>query len=224
MRSPVIWAIIAFLLGISLFGIYKSLELGTKNLVLSNSLSALKTELNMTQASLAAARQSLGDSYMKNAELEGQLALMDKRLDRQAEDIKGYVGKISFMSAKLAETARANAALYAENKGIANQSIRAKLETQEMRNKLSSIAELKKAIKELKVRISKEKKLKPASPSGQKKMARKNKTFALFARKEIIRQPIVGNGGFLIKDGRPTLNGVVDIRVVPAELSLSGTN
>lgn len=225
MRIYILWAIIAILLGVSLFGIYKSIELVAKNFALSNALSSLNSELDAAKASLAGTRQSLGDAYLRNAELEGQLAVMDKRLNRQEEDIKGYLDKISSVSEKLKEVARANAALYAENRSMAGQALRSKLETQEMRKKLSSISELKKAIKELKVRISSEKKSKAASAHGKNKTEHKKKVSGGFVRREIAEQFVAGNGGFLIKDGRPTfVRRTVDIRVIPAGTPLSGNN
>jgi uncharacterized membrane-anchored protein YhcB (DUF1043 family) len=217
MKNSILWAIIAILLGIALFGFLKSLELATRNVVLTNSLGVLKTKLDKTQVSLDSAKQALSESYLKSAELEGRLAVMDKKLNQQARDIKGYLGKISDMSVKLQYTARANASLYAENKGITNQLLRTRLESQEMRTKLSSITELKKAIKELKVKIRQEKKSRKIQPAIQKKAVQEKKVLMLPAQEEIMEQPFEGNAGFLIKDGKSTFEGLVDIRVVPAE-------
>lgn len=212
MKTLILWAIIAFLVGISVFGIFKSLELTFRNVVLGRSVTQLKSELDTAQVALKASRQALGESYFNNAELEDRLAQMDTKLNKQAENINGYLAKISLMSEKLQETAKANVVLYASHTEIANQLMREKLDAGEMRKKLSSITELKKAIKELKARLRRSRRADPVA------VVVKKKNMPEFPEsKEIVGEPFKGNAGFLVKDGKSTFEGLVDIRVVPEE-------
>jgi predicted RNase H-like nuclease (RuvC/YqgF family) len=210
MKSPVLWVIIALLVGISVFGILKSLELTARNVALSHSVTQLKSELDITQTALKASRQALGDSYLTNAELEGRIAKMDARLNEQAMNIKGYLAKISAMSQKLQETAQANVMLSASRTETANQLMRERFMAREMRMKLSSITELKKAIKELRVSLKRSPRAKPAA-------VRKKRMLELSEPKEIVDEPLKGNAGFVVKDGKSTFEGLVDICVVPEE-------
>lgn len=213
MKTSHFWIIIVFLLGICLFGIYKSVELATRNAVLSHNLNTLKTKLGATEQSLKATRQSLGESYLKNAELEGRLMVLDKKAAEQAAAIKGHLRRIEDLTVKLTHTARANASLSGQNKEINARLFREKLEADEMRHKLSSVVELKKAIKELRVSLKQaKKKNKPVVKRPAKK-----KILEMPQEKAVVPDTEDGNSGFLIKDGHSTYQDFVDIRVIPAE-------
>ncbi len=153
MKSIHFWIIIAVLLGAAVFGIFKSFELAFKNASLRHTLEAVQIQLAATEKSLASTRAALGESYLKNAELEGRLIVMDKKVEVQAEAIKAHLAKISVLSSKLQETARANARLSARNQEIAHELFKERLDADKMREKLSSISELKRAIAELKNKV-----------------------------------------------------------------------
>mgnify|MGYP001427327861 CR=1 FL=1 len=211
MKTSILWVIVALLIGISVFGILKSLELTTRSVILGRSVTQLKSELDIAQVALKASRQALGDSYLNNAELEGRLAKMDAKLNEQAMNIKGYLVKISLMSEKLQGTAQANVVLSASHTEIANQLMREKLGVQEMRKKLASITELKKAIMELKKSLGRSEKVRPDA------VAKKKRMLGFPGAKEIVDEPLKGNAGFLVKDGKSTFEGLVDIRVMLEE-------
>ncbi len=213
MKNAHIWAIIAILLGFSAFGIFKSVELSVRNAGLNKSMRALERELVLSQKSLAATRNVLGESYLKNAELEGRLIAMDAKVAVQARDIKAHIAKINALSSKLQETARANAFFSARNKEIAHELLTEKLDADEMRRKLSSVVELKKAIKELRVKVK--------SAIKSERAEAKKAIVAQPERKEPLNfepqkplEPVEGNEGYVIKEGRSTYAGWVDVSVV----------
>lgn len=213
MKNTHIWAIVAILLGFSAFGIFKSVELSVRNAGLNKSMRALERELVLTQKSLATTRNVLGESYLKNAELEGRLIAMDAKVAVQARDIKAHIAKINALSSKLQETARANAFFSARNKEIAHELLAEKLDADEMRRKLSSVVELKKAIKELRVKVK--------SAIKSERAEAKKAIVAQPERKEILEsepqkllEPVEGNEGYIIKEGRSTYTGWVDVSVV----------
>jgi septal ring factor EnvC (AmiA/AmiB activator) len=213
MKNTHIWAIVAILLGFSAFGIFKSVELSVRNAGLNKSMRALERELVLTQKSLATTRNVLGESYLKNAELEGRLIAMDAKVAVQARDIKAHIAKINALSSKLQETARANAFFSARNKEIAHELLAEKLDADEMRRKLSSVVELKKAIKELRVKV------KSAIKSDRSEA--KKAIVAQPERKEPLNfepqkplESVEGNEGYVIKEGRSTYTGWVDVSVV----------
>ena len=209
MKTALIWVFVALLFGFALFGFFKSLELATRNAILNNSIAMVKDRLDTTDVALKASRQALSDSYLKNAELEGTLAGVELKLTRQSKEIESYVGKISLLSEKLQDTARDNAYLSRRNEEMTNQLMREKLEADEMRSKLSSVVELKKAIRELKIKMRQSKKSAPrVSPASASELPE---------RKEITKELIEGNRGYFIKDGQSVFEEIVDIRVVPAE-------
>ncbi|HQP91565.1 MAG TPA: hypothetical protein PLU24_02715 [Candidatus Omnitrophota bacterium] len=217
MKNTYFWAIIAVLSGATVFGMYKSIELTAKNLALRGSMHALEAELLTTQKSLASTKKVLGESYLKNAELEGRLIAMDAKVAQQARDIRKHLSKISALSAKLQETAKANAFFSARNQEIAHELFNEKLAADEMRGKLSSITELKKAIKALRSKVKtavREERLKPAmqltEPADEVNKAGISRPKKLTKSIDILD----GNGGYLVKEGKSTYTGWIDVDVV----------
>ncbi len=212
MKIAVFLAIIAFLLGIAIFGIYKSLELVTENAALGHSFSAANDELASTRSALNASRSALGEAYLKNAKLEDRAGLMEEKLTKQEDDIKTYGQKLESMSKRLRETASENATLFAKNKQINDQLFRTKLEVEELRGRLSSVAELKIALKEAKIKQRQQKRTKRAVPV----LAKVDRVEVVESDNEVDHGPD-GNAGFLTKNGKSTFQDLVDIQVLAVE-------
>ena len=117
----------------------------------------------------------------KNANLKGYLKASKNRIARLFQDNAKTQGSLEELSAKLF-------ILKAENKALIDRRKRIYAENEQFKLKLSSILELKKAIKELR--------------------ANKRRDHALETE---------GNRGFLIKDGQSTAVERVKIEVIPAQ-------
>ncbi|MFH0940736.1 MAG: hypothetical protein V1840_02645 [Candidatus Omnitrophota bacterium] len=207
MKTHVFLAIFAFFLGIALFGIFKSVTLFKRNLGLTHKLGLLTMDLDIAQTSLNKTKTALSDSYMKSAELEGNLNDIETKFSKKEKEAEELLNTINKLSQELKEASDFNEDLSEANKELRDRSLRIELENSEIKNKLSSIQELKLAIKELKIKMRMEKQRKPKQPGPPVKN--------LF--KPVVLSPTEGNMGFFIKDGRSTFDEIVDIRVVPVE-------
>ena len=117
----------------------------------------------------------------KNKNLKDYLMAGKRRITRLFHDNSKTQGSLEELNAKLF-------ILKAENKALIDSHKRIYAENAQFKLKLSSIAELKKAIKELKAR-----------------------------KLEVPEMEADGNQGFLIKDGRSTAVDRVKIEVIPAQ-------
>lgn len=155
MKPSTLKFIIPFLLGISLFGLYKSLELLKKNTSLTNSIGELNKELTVVRASLKETKDSLGESQQRNAKLEDDINGLEVKLSNTEKEAQKQQRNASILFEKLKEAAEANDSLVAKNEEMEDAFIRMSFENSEMKKKFSSIFELKKAIRELKVTAAK---------------------------------------------------------------------
>lgn len=211
MKTHVFLAIIAFFLGIALFGIFKSLTLFKRNLGLTYNVGLLAMDLDTAQTSLKKTKAALSDSYLKSAELESDLNDLETKFSKKEKEAKGLIDTINRLSQELKEASDSNENLFGANKELRDRSLRMELENSEMQKRFSSIQELKLAIKELKIKMRQEKqrKLKQLAPQAVPQVRK--------AARPVVLPPTEGNMGFFIKDGKSTFDGIVDIEVVPAE-------
>ena len=214
MKPLVYLALIAFFLGIALFGFFKSLTLFSSNLVLTHKVGLLAMDLDTAQTSLKQTRSALSDSYMKSAELEGDLKAFETKLSKKEKEAQELLGTINKLSQELKDASDVNDILSGANRELSDRSLRIELENGELKNRFSSIEELKLAIKELKIKMRAEKKRKPKQPAPRVKN--------LFQPSVLQAQPLdnkimEGNMGFFMKDGRSTFDSIVDIEVLPVE-------
>jgi septal ring factor EnvC (AmiA/AmiB activator) len=220
MKTHVFLAIIAFLLGIALFGIFKSLALFKRNLDFTHKVGLLTMDLDTAQTSLKNTRAALSDSYMKSAELEGNIKDLETKFSKKEKEAKGLIDTINRLSQELKEASDSNENLSGANKELRDRSLRIELENSELKMKFSSIHELKLAIKELKIRMRMEKQHKPKQPATRVKNLFKP---AQPAEHVVLKAPLSdnketeGNMGFFIKDGKSTFDGIVNIEVMPVE-------
>ncbi len=220
MKTHLFLAIFAFLLGIALFGIFKSLTLFSDNQGLTRKVGLLTMDLDVAQTSLDKTKTALSDSYMKSAELEGSLKAVETKLSKKEQEAEELLDTIDKLSQDLKAVSDLNEGLSEANKELSDRALRIELESSELKKRFSSIQELKLAIKELKIKMRQERQRKPKQPVLRGKKISKP---ALSA--EHIALPVQplgkgiaeGNMGFFIKDGRSTFEGLVDIEVVPVE-------
>jgi hypothetical protein len=86
----------------------------------------------------------------------------------------------------------------------------------EVKRKLSSLVELRKAIRELKIKIREQRAQKSSIPS-QSQSEEKQPVAQPELIQEIESAPKDGNHGFIVKDGKLVVEDFVDINVVPAD-------
>jgi len=214
-KTHLFLAIIAFFLGIALFGIFKSLTLFKRNLGLTHKVGVLTMDLDTAQVSLKNTKAALSDSYMKSAELEGSLKDVETKLSEKEKEAKDLLDTINKLSQELREASNSNENLFAVNKELRDRSLRIELENSEIKKRFSSIQELKLAIKELKIKMKKERQRKSKRSTPRVK----NLFEPVKSVERVVLAPAEGNMGFFIKDGKSTFGGFVDIKVVPAEES-----
>ena len=208
-KTSGLWIALALVLGVAFFGIYKSIKLIKQNTALSQSLNEVKIELAGTELTLKQTQDRLRQSDTKNVELTKDIETATAKLAKTEEGLFVYQKRLDRLSNKLKVATETNADLGVKNMETLNRLMRAEFENSEMKKTLSSVAELKRAIKELKKKPGKEK---PPAPSG--------KPFVWFwntPQAKAPEKPIEGNKGFFIKDGEPTFQKVVTINVLPAE-------
>jgi chromosome segregation ATPase len=223
MKSSVLIVVLALLVGASLFGIFKSLELSKRNADLRASMDLLKGKLSQTEFSLKEARSFIGEVSLKNARLEGEVSSLNKKLSKKEKEILEQGEQISLLIQRFKETAEVNLTLLDQHNSLSSQMVRLELENAEMKKRLSSVDELKKAIKELKARrslVQQEKRLiqkKGAVREALVKKAPAIKKKIFFGPPKSSDDLTSGNEGYVVRQGKSTYEGLVEIRVIPTQ-------
>ncbi len=195
--------VIALLVGITLFSIFKYLmTLNEKNDLLKN-LNQVKGQI----ASLELEKQNLLQTIDK--EKESQKALTDenatlkdelKNLAQVDENLQNSQKTIEQLTAQIALSKAENTALREEKNRLSLELTQVSQERDTLKARLSSIPELKKTIKEVKVQVQKAK-------AVMREIAKK-------------RRVVEGNRGYLMKNGKPTFPvSKIKIEVMPAPAS-----
>ena len=174
------------LLGIAVFSMVRYVSELKVRFRLQDSLTQAQGDV----ATLTQQRQNLLQELGKEKELNGQLADKNVKLRAYSKASKIRMMRLfrdkSKIQNEFEETSVKFAILKAENRALIDSHKRSYIENEQFKLKLSSVIELKKAIRELRIKGSK--------PSG---LAMK------------------GNQGFLIRNGRSTLEKI-KIEVTPA--------
>ena len=202
--------LLVFLLSLTIFSVFKYVYSLREKYDLLNELGQVKEEA----ASLKSEKQVLVVELGKERELQEQLSQENAVL---RENLKVSGEKLAQMDADFAkaretiEHLNSNFALVkAENKALVERkdTLSAQLsqvtgENDALKTRMSSVIELKKAIREL------------------KKQARKV-TVAIKEKVKSVQKAraLEGNRGYLVKDGRLTYPAKVRIEVIPAPLSI----
>jgi len=214
MRSSILWAITALLLGVSLFGSYKTWDLLKKNTGLEISLDEMTGKLSVAQTSLKKAEQDLSESYLANDKLEGEVVTLRTSLSSRERQVNEQVAQISLLTSKVKETSQVSVSLLDQHNQLSVRLMRLELENAEMKGKLSSVQELKKAIREIKA----QKKVQAAEATAKTTVpAEKKRLFGRSRAEDTSQASAAGNEGFFVKDGKSTFQEMVKIHVTPLE-------
>ncbi len=196
--------VIALLCGVAIFSIFKYFLSLKEKYDLLNSINDLKTQVEGLKSenqnileSLNEEKRLKGKLVQKNSELKNILkASKNKITDLYAELIEAEAD-VEQLDSEASVLKAENAALRDENNASKLKLAQLSQEKENLKARLNSLPELKKAIRELKKKM---------------RLAR-----AKEVKKQVASlEQIIGNRGFLIKDGKPTYTAKVKIEVVPA--------
>ena len=192
--------LIVLLLTIAVFSVFKyTSSLKEKNDLL-NTLNQIKEQI----ATLEKEKQNLSQALEKEKELQRKLSQENSGLKDGLKISKIRLMKLfrdaSKMEKEFQQLNSQISILKAENKALIEKENQAKLKLSEYETKFNSIAELKKAIRELKRQM--------------------HKVSIEINQKTQDEKIVEGNHGFLIKDGKPTYPTRVRIEVIPTPPAL----
>ena len=209
--------IAALLLGVSVFGMSKAFILLKQNTSLESSLENTQEDLAQVQVSLEDTQKSLAESYAVKTKLEEEVNALKTQVAQNEKEIQMQLGQIAQLTGKAQETAQVNVALLQEHNVLNDRMMRLELENAEMRKTLSSVSELKKALKELRTKVRKAVLIKETKVVKTKKIVVFPKPAISSVPKEVVVTNEVGNKGFLVKGGQSTFKSFIEIQVIPVE-------
>lgn len=197
------FALIALLIGITIFSVVQYGSSVQEKYHLKKALSQLKSEAEAMEKE----NKQLQDALEQNKQLQEGLFQQNTDLKEYLNASKKRMAKL-FSSLKQAEDTINNLQeLKSENKALLRSRCKIKAdysqaakENEGLKARMNSLEELKKAIRELKQRMHN------AKAGTQQKVAVKPKR----------NQSLDGNRGFVIKDGKPTQSAKIKIEVAPA--------
>jgi regulator of replication initiation timing len=179
---------IILLLSVAIFSMFKYLNELKARCKLQDSLFKAQDEIVVLTQEKQNLLQELGKEKGLNEQLTSRNSSLKKYLKASKNRISRLFRDSSKVCASLEDTRTKFSILKAENWVLIEQRKRAYVENEQFKAKLSSVIELKKAIRELR------------------------------SRKRKVPAPVAGgNRGFLIRDGQPTTQEKVKIEVVPAQ-------
>jgi len=200
-------ALILFLAGGAAFGVYKSLDLLDKNADLGYSLALVNVRIEEMRLAVDEVQVQLEESGVVNEQLSNELVHLKRSLAEKEDKIGQYHRYALLLKKKMGDVDKVNEVLAKDSREVRELLMRVRLENRELRQKMSSVKELKLAIQELKRRPQPVRRR--AAPRTQRPPA---------SGRGPLPDPaiVMGNEGFLVRDGASTFSALVDIQVRPA--------
>ena len=195
--------VIALLVGITLFSVFKYLTtLNEKNDLLKN-LNQVKGQIMSLELEKQNLLQTIDKEKESQKALTGENATLKDELKNLAqvdESLQNSQKTIEQLTSQIAISKAENTALREEKNRLSLKLTQVSQEKDALRARVSSVPELKKTIKEVKVQVQKAK-------AVMREIAHK-------------RRVIEGNRGYLMKNGKPTFPvSKIKIEVMPASAS-----
>ncbi len=194
--------LIALLLGITAFSIFKYVYALKEKYELLNTVNQIKAQLSALEAERQVILQDLDKEKQLSQQLIQESTVLKDNLKAREEKIAQLSTDVAYAQKIVEELNSQVSILKAENMAVRDQndSLNVKLnqvsqEKETLALRLSSVAELKKAIREL------------------KKQMRKVRSQIKFKEEVVSGKVLEGNRGFLVKDGKPTYPTRVKIEV-----------
>jgi len=190
--------LIAFLAGITIFSVYKYARSIKEKHDLLTQLNQVKEQVTALENEKQNLLQTLEKEKETGRELNEENSKLKKNLKAGARKINKTTATLSEIKSELERINTEIAALKETNKALEEAKNAAEKESDNLRARLSSATELKKAMGEL------------------KKQAFKVGVQVIEKNQQRIDQETMGNQGFVIKDGKPTYPPSIKIEVSPA--------
>ena len=194
-------ALVAFLVGAGLVSIVHYSFLLQEKTRLSRALEEMNARVSILEKDKAQMVQSLNSGRDALKKLDEDNARLGQTIQAQGENISALTAEVERTNGKLEELNSRYSLLRCENSALRSQLFFVVKEEEKMRLNMTSLPELKKAIRELK------KKKTHASVLPVIHKQRINKV--------VKGQILEGNKGFLVRDGKPTFAKTIKIEVVP---------
>lgn len=203
MKTLFVWALVFFLAGMAAFGVYKSLDLFDRNSELGHSLALLNVRIDEMREAIADVQAQLAESGVVNEQLTNEVAYLKQNLAEKEQKIGQYHRYALLMKKKTDDLGAVNKVLAEETRNVRELLMRVRLENQEMHRKLSSVKQLRLAIQDLQRRG----RVTPRRPAPSAEAGAASLPDA---------ELVMGNRGYLVRDGVSTFYDKVDIQVRPA--------
>jgi TolA-binding protein len=187
----------AILIGVTAFSVFKYLEFTKEKYVLLENLNQLKGEVLTLEQAIGKEQELRNTLAQENSALKDTLQVNADKLTQLDTDLQNYQKTIEQLTSQIALAKTENIALREEQDRLLFDLDRVSQERDTLKVRLSSIPELKKTIREVSLQTRRAKSM----------------------MREITeqRRVIIGNRGYLIKDGKSTFPGTkIKIEVMPA--------
>ena len=173
-----------------------------KNADLGHSLALLNVRIEEMRAAITEVQTQLNESGLVSEQLTNEVVHLKQNLAEKEKKIGQYHRYAQLLKKKTDDIGAVNKVLAEEGRQTSELLMRVRLENQEMRRKLSSVKELRLAIQELK---------------RQGYVTPRRRPFPATARGVALpdAEVVMGNRGFLVRDGVSTFYDKVDIQVRP---------
>jgi chromosome segregation ATPase len=193
---------IALVAGIAIFSSYKYFSSIREKCDLLNEMKCANEQITVITAQRERVISDLENAQTQqkvlageNTKLQGQLKVSQENMIKMQAELQASQKTLEELNSEFSVAKAENAALNKQVGTLQVTAAAAEQEKEQLRARLNSLAELKKAIGDLKRKLS-------------------------GARQEITTriqkdQLIIGNGGYMIKDGKPIFPTRVTIEVVP---------
>jgi chromosome segregation ATPase len=190
--------------GITFFSGYKyfsslkeKYDLLTQLQQINEEVESLEADKNTLELDFQKEKRIKESVINENAQLKDELKLSQDQIGELENQLRDSTIKLDKLDSRVAVAKAENSALREQIESLQLQLSQVSQDRQELQARLSSIEELKKAIKELRQKIS---------------LTRSDLNQGLRTESGDI---IIGNRGFIIKDGKPTFPAKVRIEVAP---------
>lgn len=211
-KKSLLFILVLFLLGAAIFSLFKYIVTLKEKRALSLDLNQAKTQVATLEGektnllnTLEEKKQLVQKLKEENFGLQSHLQKNRERLAKLDSDFKDAQKAIEQLSVQAAGLKSENIALKEEKTGLGNQLSQAAQERDILKVRFNSVEELKKAIRELRHKVT----LRP-------------KTVREVRIKERIKETIdnnkEGNLGFIVKDGKSTYSRIkIEISPLPLD-------
>ncbi|MCU0651031.1 MAG: hypothetical protein MUC52_02220 [Candidatus Omnitrophica bacterium] len=192
--------------GITAFCLYEYIASIREKAELEAELSQIQKDIKVLELIRSNLYQDLEKSHqsekmliLENTGLKDQIKIDTDRFTVLEASIRQAQENVEALNGQISVSRAENTALASEIEGLKGELSAAVTEKEKMSQTLNSVAELKKAIKALKIKT---------------RQARRSMPVTIITdAQEQVREIILGNSGFLIKDGKSTYPSRVKIEV-----------